>query len=239
LILLSLDFETTGLDVVNDRVIEFGAVLYSTAQHKCLDSQGMLVKTDKEITSHITGITGIYPQAVEKFGYDPENVLPIIMEMMESADYMIGYNVRRFDYYILYHWLHRAGLFMPPKVWIDLYADLPWTVPVGKLSHTAADHGILNLFPHSALADAQTVLALSAKYKDELLVERAKSPVVILRSLAERSANDVVKQFKFRWNPGRKWWWKPVKEQDVDEVVKTVPFGISIEKDVTFEELDN
>jgi hypothetical protein len=199
----------------------------------------MLVKTDKTITPYISGITNVHPVAVEKFGYEPETVLPILIEMMENADYIIGYNCRRFDYHVLSQWAQRAGQSMPPRLWVDVYADLPWTVPVGKLSHTAADHGILNLFPHSALADCQTTLAIANKYDPQLLVDRAKSPVVILRSLASRAENDVVKQYKFRWNPGRKWWWKPVKEQDVDEVVKTVPFGVSIEKDVTFEELDN
>jgi hypothetical protein len=175
---------------------------------------------------------------VDKFGYEPEDVLRIILHMVEDADYVIGYNCRRFDYHILSQWCQRAGEQLPQRLWIDLYADLPWTTPVGKLSHVAADHGILNLFPHSALADAQTVLAISAKYNDQLLVDRAKSPTVILRSLADRSQNDVVKQFKFRWNPGRRWWWKAAKEQDVDELIKTVPFNLSIEKDVTVEELD-
>lgn len=241
MIFLSLDFETTGLNVVEDRVIEFGAVLYSTGQKKCLDNQGMLVKTDKEITAAITGITGITRQAVDRFGYEPENVLPLILDMMDSADYVIGYNVRRFDYHVLYEWTRRAGMELPEKLWVDLYQDMPWTVPVGKLSHVAADHGILNLFPHSAMADSQTTLAISTKYDPDLLVTRAKSPVVILRSHQRANENDLVKQapFKFRWNPGRKWWWKPVKEQDVDEVIKAAPFSISIEKDTTLEELDN
>jgi DNA polymerase III epsilon subunit-like protein len=240
LILLSLDFETTGLNVVEDRVIEVGAVLYSTGQHKCLDSIGSLVKTDKEITPYITGITNCHPVAVREYGYEPSDVLPIITGMMDSADYMMGYNCRRFDFYLLYHWMHREGITMPQKLWIDIYADLPWQVPTGKLSHTAADHGILNLFPHSALADCQTTLAIANKYDPQLLVDRARSPLVILRSHAERTAtNSEVKQWKFRWNASRKWWWKAVKEQDVDDVVKTVPFNVSIEKDATFEELDN
>lgn len=237
MILLSLDFETTGLDIEKDRVIEFGAVLYSTNQKKCLDNQGMLVKTDVPITSVSTKLTGITPAAVNRFGYEPDDVLNIILGMMEDADAVIGYNARRFDKRVLEKW---AGEF-PNKPWIDLYYDMPWQVPVGKLSHVAADHGILNLFPHSALADAQTVLAIADKYDPDLLLARAQSPVVVLRSYQSRAENDLVKQapFRFRWNPENKIWWKPVKEQDIDEVIQSAPFKVTIEKQWTPEELDN
>ena len=107
------------------------------------------------------------------------------------------------------------------------------------MGHVAADHGILNLFPHSALADAQTVLAIAEKYDPQILLDRSQSPVVILRSHQDRSQNELVKKAKFRWNPERKIWWKPVKEIDVDEVLKTFQFQVSIDKELTLEELDN
>jgi hypothetical protein len=161
--------------------------------------------------------------------------------MVLAADYIIGYNVRRFDREILWSWVERESRLLPEKLWIDLYADLPWQVPMGKLSHVAADHGILNLFPHSALADCQTVLALGGKYDWDLLVKRAQSPIVILRSRQGRNENDLVKEapFKFRWNPDKKIWWKPVKQQDVDEVINAAGFEISIEKELNIEELEN
>lgn len=239
MILLSLDFETTGLDVVNDRVIEFGAVLYSTNQHKCLDNQGMLVKTDKTITPEITRITGIHSAAVDRFGYEPDDVLSLIVEMMTNSDAVIGYNVRRFDEKVWDNWVQRAGLERIPKVWIDLFQDLPFDVPTGKLSHVAADHGILNLFPHSAMSDAQTVLAIAAKYDPELLLTRAVSPTVVLVARADRSSNDLVKKAKFRWNPPNKVWWRAAKEQDVDQIIQSSAFPISVEKQWTPEELDN
>ena len=241
MLLLSLDFETTGINKEKDRVIEFGAVLYSSTQRKCLDNQGSLVRTDVPISNEITEITGITQAAVNKFGYDSDSSLQTVIELMTAADYVIGYNVRRFDKPVLENWAKRAGVELPNKLWIDLFADLPWTVTRGKLSHVAADHGILNLFPHSALADCQTVLAILGKYSPELILERAKSPEVVLRSHQERNNNDIVKQapWKFRWNPPRSIWWKPVKAADVDEVVAKAPFRISIEKELTPEELDN
>jgi DNA polymerase III epsilon subunit-like protein len=142
MILLSFDLETTGLDVEKDQVIELGAILYSTAQKKCLDSLGMLVKTDISITSRITEITNIHPAAVERFGYDSEIAFEALGEMLCNADALIGYNSKRFDSRILDNWAKRFGLTLPgpPKqCHIDLYCDLPWQIPVGKLGHVAAD----------------------------------------------------------------------------------------------------
>ena len=238
MILISLDTETTGLNIQNDRVIEFGGVLFSTSQKKCLDNIGVLVKADVPISEEITKITGITQAAVDRFGYDPDGVLDIVIEMIESADAVIGYNSRRFDKRVLDNWALRVGRELPVKPWVDLYADLPWNVPVGKLTHTAADHGILNLFPHSALADAQTVLAIAEKYDPELLLQRAQSPVVILRSLEPRSNNDAVKKAKFRWNPGKTVWWKAVKEADVEEVMSQIQIKAVIDKELTEEELN-
>jgi len=237
---MSLDFETTGLDVVNDRVIEFGAVLYSTTQKKCLDNQGMLVSADVPVTPQITKITGITQAAVDRFGYAPDDALGVILDMAMNADAMIGFNVKRFDKHVFENWAKRAGRTHGVSLWIDLYTDLPWQVPMGKLSHVAADHGILNLFPHSALADAQTVLAIAEKYDAEELLHRAQSQVVVLQARQDRSQNELVKQapFKFRWCPSHKIWWKGVKQQDVDEVIQSAPFAISIER-WTPEELEN
>lgn len=239
MIYCSLDFETTGLNIVSDRPIEYGGVLYSTGQKKCLDNQGFLIKTDLPLTSQITNITGITKPALDRFGYESTEVIALVLDMVASADAVIGYNCRRFDYHILSQWAKRENLKVPEKPWIDLFYDMPWQVPTGKLSHVAADHGILNLFPHSALSDCQTVIAIAMKYDENLLLQRSQSSVVVLRSLAPRESNDLVKQMKFRWHPSEpKMWWKPVKLQDVDEVTQACPFGTTIEKNWTPEELD-
>ncbi len=86
MILLSLDFETTGIDPANDRVIEVGAALWSTGQHRVLESAGFLVKSDVPISQEITTLTGIHPAAVDRFGYDSHAALENILAMMELAE---------------------------------------------------------------------------------------------------------------------------------------------------------
>lgn len=242
MVLLSLDFETTGVDTVKDRVIEVGAILYSTGQKKCLESQGVLVKTEVPITEEITGITSIHPAAVAKFGYESDMAFENLIGMYDIADAVIGYNARRFDMKVFKNWSTRLGHDIEPiKPCIDLFYDLPWRVPIGKLSHVAADHGILNLFPHSAMADCQTVIAIAEQYDIDLLFARAQSPNVVLRSHVDRAHNDLVKRapFKFRWNPTNKIWWRPAKQQDVEEIIQVAPFQITVEKGWTPEDLED
>jgi len=228
MIFCSLDFETTGLKIGTDQPIEFGGVLYSTNQKRILEASSVLLQTDRDVNSEITEVTGITKAAVDKFGYDSDIYTNLVVPMIEAADAVIGYNVRRFDYWVLKDWAERIGQPVPEKPWIDFFYDMPWQVPTGKLGHVLADHGFLNYFPHSALADALGVVLLSTKYDPDLMLNRALSPTVVLQSQAARHENDLVKKAKFRWNPGRKIWWKPVKEQDISEISKSLPFPIAV-----------
>lgn len=232
MILLALDFETTGLDFDNDRPIEVGAILYSTGQKKCLESASYLVKTDVPITKEITGITGITQQAVDKFGFDSNVALGNLLQMVGHSDAYFGQNVKRFDKKMLEKWCEREHVELPSKLWIDTRTDLPG-IEGKHLGYMAADAGFLNMFPHSALSDCQTcVRLLQCYYPDgnvDKVVERASSPDVVLVSHQQRTENELVKKRKFRWNPDFKIWWKIVKEMDVQEESALATFDITIE----------
>jgi DNA polymerase III alpha subunit (gram-positive type) len=230
LILFAFDLETTGLDFVKDRPIEVGAILYSTTQQKCLESQGFLVKTDVPISAEITKLTGITQTAVNKFGFDSDLGLQNVQDMMSQADAIIGHNVIRFDGRMYHAWEDRESLHISDRLWIDTYTDLPDT-EVGKLTLMAANAGFLNLFPHSALADCQTVLKLVEKYDINKVVERAQSPTVVVQAHQARHENDLAKKAKFRWYPARTMWWKFVKEIDLEEFGKTLPFDYSVHRE--------
>lgn len=237
MIILSFDVETTGVDVNNDRVIEVGAILYSTGQKKALESAGYLVKTDIQIPAEVTAITGIHPAACERFGYESGNALDNVLVLMSLAEAVVGQNVLRFDKRVLQAWAMREHREIPEMLWIDTMTDLPG-FEGRKLNYMAAEAPIkpfINLFPHSALADCQTVLTLLDQFPLEKVIERAKSPTVILQSHQARNENDVVKKFKFRWNPDRKIWWKNVKALDLAGL--QFPFEISQRDDLTIEEL--
>jgi DNA polymerase-3 subunit epsilon len=221
MIILAVDFETTGLSPEKDRIVEVGAILFSTTQDRALESAGYLVQSDVPLTAELTKINGITQAAVDKFGYSSHDGLLSLLEMAQFAEAYIGQNVVRFDKLFIESWGAREKIQIPDKLWIDTRTDIPGVV--GKhLSYMAADAGFLNLFPHSALTDCLTVLKLIENYDIKKIVERAESPMVILQSHQARTDNNLAKAHKFWWNPGYEIWWKAVKQMDVDEEVKAV-----------------
>ena len=197
----------------------------------------MLVETDVPITEEITKITSIHPAAVKRFGYEQEMAFDNLQCMMSESDALVAHNGLRFDSNMYKSWANRMQRQVVEKLWIDTMIDIKGHEGK-KLLYLAADHGILNLFPHSAMADCQTVLAIIEKYDINDLVARAKMPTVVIRGRQDRTQNDLVKKAKFRWNPDRKIWWRPTKECDVQELMNSLSFPISVEKELTVEELD-
>jgi DNA polymerase III alpha subunit (gram-positive type) len=238
MILAPLDIETTGLDKVNDRVIELGVCLYSTGQKKYLDSVGQLVQSDVPVSAEITGITGITQAAVDHFGYDPADALNTLIEFVKQADAVIGHNIRYFDWPVIENWAKRLGVQLPPVLLVDTMEDIPG-VEGEQLITMCAKKGFVNPEQHSALNDAQATMKLAMSYDIDAIVARAKIPTVIVQSLAPRTTNNSEnKKYKFRWNPELKIWWKAVKETDVTELANRVPFQISVlDKSVTLEQL--
>ena len=226
MLLLALDFETTGTDKAQDRVTEVGAILYSTGQKKCLESSGYLVKSDVPVPAHITKLTGITQSALDKFGYDSHDALEALLDLAAQADAYVGQNVKRFDKFFLEAWAQREKLTVPNKLWIDTRTDLPG-VESKHLGYMAADHGFLNLFPHSALSDCQTVIKLVEFYDINQIMERAQSPEVVLIAHQKFENNADAKALKFAWNSDYKIWWRVTKQMDIDEIIKAAPFDIS------------
>jgi DNA polymerase III alpha subunit (gram-positive type) len=238
MVIFSYDLETTGLDFVKDRPIEVGAILYSTTQKKCLESQGFLVKADVLISSEITKLTGITQSAVDKFGIESDDALATVVDMMSIADAVIGHNVVRFDKRMTQAWADREQTIeLPDKLWIDTYNDLTKEdksgreITPGKLTLMAAEAGFLNAFPHSALSDCMTVVKLIENFDFEKVVERAKSPMVVVQAHQARHENDLAKKARFRRLPEKKLWWKFVKEIDLEAFAKDLPFDISVHRE--------
>ncbi len=236
MILLGLDMETTGLDVVKDRPIEIGAILYSTGQKRSLESAGFLVKTDVQISKFITDLTGITNSATQKFGYESLDALETVIDMAKQADAIVGQNVLRFDKRMVESWAARHGKVFPEKLWIDTRTDLPG-VESKSLSYMAADHGFLNLFPHGALTDVQTCLKIVSMYDIDVVVARAKESVVILKAHVSYENNALAKARKYGWYPAAKIWYKVVKQSDVPAETSHNEFDVSFVTDIPVETL--
>lgn len=228
MIVAALDFETTGLDKSTDRVIELGLVLYSTGHNRVMDSVGQLVKTDLKVSPKVTKVTKIQQSAIDAFGYEESSAFDTLFEYVNQAAVVIGHNIRWFDWPFAEKWATRMGRQLPNVILVDTFEDCPGAEP-GKLITMCAEAGFLLSDAHSALADAQASLKLALHYDIEKVVERAGIPTIAVKSLAPRTKeNRENKEAKFRWNPNARFWWKAVKETDLEELAKSVPFPIEV-----------
>ena len=231
---LSLDFETTGLDKVKDRITEPGLVLWSTKINRVVEAASFLVKTDVSVSKEVEEKTGISNALLKKFGCDEDWAVEETLRFIEASEYVIGQNVCQFDKHFIYNAAARHSMKVPERLWVDTRTDLPLHVETKSLTYMAADHGFLNPFPHVAIADGLTVLKIASAYDLDAMVKRAQEPTLVIRShqAFENNADAKKLKFMFKAELGKKWL-RVIKQSDLEVIGKTAPFDISIEKEIT------
>lgn len=244
MIVVGLDLEATGLDKVKDRPIEAAVTVWTTKYNRGLDSRALYVQSDGvAVTEEITEITGITQSMVDNFGYDPTEAFEEVMYFIGKAEAIVAFNGRRFDIPMMEAWARRIGKPLTStefygKLVIDPFQDLPMRGQ--ELITMCAKMGIY-YDAHEAGADVGAMLRLMAKFPFDTVLERAKSPVVVVQSKQPYNENYKAKKHKFRWQPDEKFWWKAVKEIDLDGLVKQVnnEFGMVVRDDLQPEDLED
>jgi|SRR5579859_3205283 len=246
MIVVGLDLEATGLDIVNDRPIEIGLTLWSTNMGRSLETRNFLIQSDGvKVTDEITEITGVTQKAVDAFGKQPDEAYEIVEEFVQQGEALVAFNGSRLDIPMLKQLAKRLGKTFPEKLLIDPFVDMPKYIDSAspgmrsqELITMCAKEGI-SYDAHEAGADVLGMLKLMSTRDFNLVLERAKSDTVILQSKQNRYENAKVKKHRFRWNPDFKIWWKQVKRIDLDLLVKEInnEFGL-VEIDIPLEQLE-
>lgn len=230
MIVVGLDIESTGLDKVKDRPIEVGMTLWTTNLNRGLENRSFLVQSDGvKVTDEITEINGITQEQVDRFGLQVDEALDEVLYVVEQAEAIVAFNGRSYDIPMFKNWAKRVGKTWPDKLVIDPYdGDLPAksnaitpAMRPQELITMCAKNGIY-FDAHEALGDVGGMLKLMSKRPFEMVLERAKSPTVIIQSQQSRRENDKAKKHKFRWNPDQGIWWKSLKRLDLDYLASKV-----------------
>jgi DNA polymerase-3 subunit epsilon len=246
MIVVGLDLETTGLDKAADRPIEVGLTLWSTKYNRSLETHNFLVQSDGvPVPPEVTEITGI-DQMMADSGKEPSEAYEEVEYFVSRAQAIVAFNGRRFDIPMMQAWAARLGKTFPNKFVIDPYEDTPAKSDAAspgmrpqELITMCAKEGIY-YDAHEAGADVSAMLKLMSKRPFNFVLDRAKSPVVVLQSKQGRNENHLAKQHKFRWQPDYKIWWKPVKTIDRDILMKQIGGAFTvIDTGYTVEELDS
>jgi DNA polymerase III subunit epsilon len=201
MLILGLDFETTGLNIPTIGVTEVGMVLWDTDLAAPIKLYGTLVDPGPDVIWEPSAIAvnNLTPELCSKFGMQDEKACRQLMSWYSSADVCCAHNGNVFDRPILDKWAKKYGLdSQKDKVWIDTKADLE-TPPRNstRLTYMAADHDFLNPFPHRAMFDVMTMLKILDKYDLEKVLVVSKSPTVRIKAIVSFEQKDLAKNRGF------------------------------------------
>lgn len=161
--LLSLDFETTGLDVFHSRIVEVGGVLYAVDGGSAGTLTELAIPLDTfvnpgcpipEQSSRIHGVT----DARVFFTPTTTEVLTKLFDVLAQVDYVAGFNIDDYDWRLLREECRRCRLYErfveaeSRLMLVDVMRLLP-----RRRSLKATYHGIFgeSFEEHRAVADAR------------------------------------------------------------------------------------
>jgi DNA polymerase III subunit epsilon len=197
---LAIDVETSGLDPAKDRIIELGFCLFDVDEKEVVLSGGAYV-AGAEVSPEIQRITGIRPEWPFKFGKPFERILGAL-PAPAYVEAFVAHNAP-FDRAFLesetkrHEEIHRWDL----RPWIDTLTDLPLEREPDskKLRYLALDHGLNPVLAHRAQFDAVLCAQLIGCFDFDKVLERAKSPAVVLRADVSYDDREKAKALGFRW----------------------------------------
>lgn len=214
-----VDVETTGLDWKRDKVIELGVQIVEVDHHGRIVAtgrpQGWFEDPGIPIPAEITKVTKISDDMVRG------NVIadgPAFC-LLSGADYVLSHHAA-FDRPFV-----EKRLSLPPKKWVCSLMDIDWQAQGfrgRKLedlllqcrwffdgAHRAVNdvNALLHLLDHQ-LDDGRTVLK-------ELLTNAARPTWLIEARGAPYESRTALRDRKYVWDPGRKFWWTHVPDERV------------------------
>lgn len=162
------DIETTGLDTLNDRIIEIGALRIK--DNKVVGEFDKLINPGIVIPFEVTNINGITNEMVANEDY-PGVVLSQFNKFIEGVDFLIGHNAIRFDYPFLKSEFQRnfvksADYLVKDTVRIARI-KLRRELRSYTLKNLTAYYGIINKEAHRALSDVYATYELYEKLNKE------------------------------------------------------------------------
>jgi DNA polymerase III subunit epsilon len=240
MLLLGLDFETTGFDFEKDRIIEIGAVLWDTEIAMPVRLLSALVRhaDNPRISAEITRLTGIHQAMVEQHGVEPRKAFADLLEMAASATAVAAHNGSRLDQPMFEAELRRQDAPAPSLPWIDTCLDVPFPphITTRKLAYLGAEHGFLNPFSHRAVFDVLTMFRILTAYPIAPILDSARQPIVmcVAQGMAERA--EAPKKRGYRWRAATRRWTKALRQGQADWEKAEAGFAVEIVPFVATEE---
>jgi DNA polymerase III alpha subunit (gram-positive type) len=238
MLILGLDFETTGGDPKIHRITEVGMATWDTDLRQPIKIMGYPVNPGPDAIWEVE-VLEKFPQAPElsvKYGVDDLRGAKQFFLWYQAAEIVCAHNGIKFDKGFTQAWADRHNFESDPnKLWIDTMTDLP--LPKGfsrKLPYMPIDHKLYpNPFPHRAAFDTVSMLMLLDQYPLDKVLELARSPMVVVKALVTFHNNELAKKrgYHAEYKDGKfVMWFREMKELFVEqEREECTAAGFSIE----------
>lgn len=225
-LVLGVDFETTGLSSVDDRVIEVGACLYEWETGTPLQLISEFVHPERPIPEEITKITGITDELVNDYGISEREAFTELDCFISRSHYIMAHFGSSFDKLFFDETRKRMGWDQEETLWLDSAVDVryPERITTRNLRHLASEHNFLATFAHRAVFDVLTMLTVANGYSLDGIVARAKEPTLVVQAVVSFDEKEKAKELQFRWFAPQKLWWKSMKQSDYLEMRDTCGF---------------
>lgn len=160
--IVSVDLETTGLNVSTDKIISIGAVKKVNGDEYAQFSK--LIRLDSAVPESITSLTGISSEQLNAQGVDLKVALQELRDFVGNAK-IVGYNLK-FDEEFLSFNFKRMRLPDLSNEMLDLMPVIKKTnkfLDNYRLETVLKEYEIENSKPHHSLSDAKATLELANK----------------------------------------------------------------------------
>jgi len=228
--LLAFDLETTGLSPTEDRIIEYGIILWDLVAHRMLDAYSLLVNPGIEVPARITAMVGLTTEQLERRGYPPEAALRMFAGCLRGADIIAGHNMLNFDIPFLHSESERTGVTLPwleRHQYIDTRYDAIYHPDIwGRtLVEAIKSAGLTNPYAHRGIFDALMVAEVVDQNLEAILA-KTKYPIVTIQAEVTYPNRLQAQQRKYYWDKTQKAWVKQVRRCDLEAEQTALPFPI-------------
>jgi DNA polymerase III alpha subunit (gram-positive type) len=232
MLLLGIDFETTGLDPQNASIIEIGAVLYCPYFKSVVQSFSILTSAE-EVPEEITALTGISLELLQANGVPLDKAFDSLERFASKASLLVAHNA---DFEKSFIQAKRPKSPLLEMQTLDTMTDIPYPPHVRHrdLERLSIGHNCVNSTYHRALPDVMTMFSVMSRYEWDDIMAYFVSPTREVQALVAYENNHLAKECSFQWNPDAKKWLKKVKDLDMEALKKKADeIGLKIAVDYT------
>lgn len=228
MIWLGLDFESTGLNVKEDRITEIGAVLWDVLAGKPITVLNYLIKIDQPLTPEIQALTGLTDEILREHGVPFRTAYIELARLIQKAEFLVAHNGTNFDKPLFHAECVRNEVGLWERPWIDSSTDVPYPphITTRKLVHLAAEHAFVNPFPHRAVTDVLTMLKITDQYNYQEILKYQRSPSILIKAVVDYENRAKASSRGYRWDPNNKQWVKTIKNFQLEQEIKDCGFKV-------------